>query len=73
MAYGSIYCRIWDAEHKWKSTQVIQVKSKERGGRTAITAAAYSLDGRMIAGAGQDGEIRIWASNGSFIMPSKVG
>ncbi|KAJ3401446.1 hypothetical protein HDV05_000452, partial [Chytridiales sp. JEL 0842] len=62
---------LWNPENKYKSTHVIPVKSKDRGGRTAITAASYSLDGKLIAAAGQDGELRVWASNGPFIMPSK--
>ena len=58
--------RIWDVENKRKQKDVIMYKSKERGGRTVVTATAYSKDGKMIAGACQDGTLNVWASNGPF-------
>ncbi|KAI8819599.1 WD40-repeat-containing domain protein [Fimicolochytrium jonesii] len=62
--------RIWDVTSKRSHKQVIAVKSKQPGGKTAITAAAYSHDGKLIAGGGQDGALRIWNSNGNFLAPS---
>lgn len=41
--------RIWDVANRQKSKSVIVVKSKERGGRTKVTTAAYSKDGKQIA------------------------
>jgi WD40 repeat protein len=41
--------RIWDAGDKWKQKQVIAVKSKLPGGRTPITSATYSPNGKLIA------------------------
>ncbi|KAG0269420.1 hypothetical protein DFQ27_003545 [Actinomortierella ambigua] len=45
---GSI--RIWDVENTRKQTSVIAYKTKERGGRTPVTAVAYSSNGKLIAG-----------------------
>lgn len=45
---GSI--RLWDVENTRKQADVIAYKTKERGGRTAVTAVTYSSDGRLIAG-----------------------
>ncbi|KAG9071475.1 hypothetical protein KI688_005687 [Linnemannia hyalina] len=45
---GSI--RLWDVENTRKQADVIAYKTKERGGRTAVTSVAYSSDGRLIAG-----------------------
>ncbi|CAG8766452.1 1414_t:CDS:10, partial [Gigaspora rosea] len=42
--------RIWDVENKRKQKHVLVHKSKERGGRSAITAACYSLDSKFLAG-----------------------
>ena len=42
--------RLWSAEDTKKQRGVIPVKSKVPGGRTPITAAAYSNDGRLIVG-----------------------
>ncbi|KAG0026486.1 hypothetical protein BGZ82_009451 [Podila clonocystis] len=42
--------RIWDVENVRKQAEVIAYKTKERGGRTSVTAVAYSSDGKMIAG-----------------------
>jgi WD40 repeat protein len=42
--------RLWTAEDTKKQKGVIPVKSKLPGGRTPITAAAYSNDGRLIVG-----------------------
>lgn len=42
--------RLWDISNKRKSKSVIVVKSKDRGGRTKVTACAWSQDGKNIAG-----------------------
>ncbi|KAI9207280.1 WD40-repeat-containing domain protein [Polychytrium aggregatum] len=59
--------RIWDVENKRQQKCVIVVRSKQPGGRTPVTAAAYSYDGKLIAGAGEDGFLRLWNNNGSFL------
>ncbi|TPX44206.1 hypothetical protein SeMB42_g04415 [Synchytrium endobioticum] len=61
--------RIWDVENKKSQIKVINIKS-ERGGRTAITSACYSNDGKMIASSAQEGVIRIWSSGGPFLRPT---
>ncbi|KAJ3329494.1 hypothetical protein HDU76_007809, partial [Blyttiomyces sp. JEL0837] len=61
---------IWNVENKRENVSVIPVKSKDRGGRTAITAAAYSSDGKYIAGIGQDGELRIWNVGPRYLNPT---
>ncbi|KAF9274000.1 hypothetical protein BGZ88_003348, partial [Linnemannia elongata] len=62
---GSI--RLWDVENTRKQADVIAYKTKERGGRTAVTAVTYSSDGRLIAGAGADGTVSLYPSNGPFL------
>ncbi|KAJ3065303.1 hypothetical protein HDU98_011328 [Podochytrium sp. JEL0797] len=62
--------RIWNVENKRENKTVIPVKSKDKGGRTAVTAATYSPDGKLIAAIGQDGELRLWGSNGPFLRPT---
>ncbi|KAJ3350977.1 hypothetical protein HDU83_009294 [Entophlyctis luteolus] len=62
--------RIWNVENKRQNKAVISVKSKEKGGRTAITAATYSPDGKIIAGMGQDGEFRLWATDTTMLRPT---
>ncbi|CAG8537772.1 16632_t:CDS:10 [Acaulospora colombiana] len=42
--------RIWDVGSKRKQKYVLVHKSKERGGRSAVTAARYSPDSKFIAG-----------------------
>ncbi|KAG9285405.1 hypothetical protein G9A89_010880 [Geosiphon pyriformis] len=64
--------RLWDVENKRKQKQVIVFKTKERGGRTIVTAAAYSPDGKMIAAAAQDGNLCLWPANGPFARPSHI-
>ncbi|KAG0269026.1 hypothetical protein BGZ95_002222 [Linnemannia exigua] len=59
--------RLWDVENTRKQADVIAYKTKERGGRTPVTAVAYSSDGRMIAGAGGDGTISLYPSTGPFL------
>lgn len=62
--------RIWDTSDRFKSKTTIVVKSKERGNRTKITNATYSIDGRQIAAAGTDGTINVWATNSNFARPN---
>ncbi|KAI9352068.1 WD40-repeat-containing domain protein [Obelidium mucronatum] len=62
--------RIWNVENKRENKVVISVKSKDKGGRTAITAATYSPDGKLIAAIGQDGELRLWGADGPFLKPT---
>ncbi|CAG8488482.1 2266_t:CDS:10 [Acaulospora morrowiae] len=64
--------RIWDVENKRKQKYVLVHKSKERGGRSAVTAACYSPDSKFIAGAAQDGNLFLWGSNGPYVRPSHV-
>jgi WD40 repeat protein len=42
--------RIWNTADRMKQKTVIVAKSKERGGRTKVTACAYSFDAKTIAG-----------------------
>ncbi|KAF9166099.1 hypothetical protein DFQ26_008688 [Actinomortierella ambigua] len=65
---GSI--RIWDVENTRKQTSVIAYKTKERGGRTPVTAVAYSSNGKLIAGAGGDGTILLYSHDGPFTRPA---
>ncbi|KAF7732493.1 hypothetical protein EC973_003238 [Apophysomyces ossiformis] len=62
--------RVWDVENKRKQRSVIAYKSRERGGRSAATALAYSCDAKLIAGAFQDGTLNLWNVNGPFVKPS---
>ncbi|KAJ3017005.1 UNVERIFIED_CONTAM: hypothetical protein HDU68_011900 [Siphonaria sp. JEL0065] len=68
LTYSSI--RIWNVEKKRENKIVISIKSKDKGGRTAITAATYSPDGKLIAAVGQDGELRMWGADGPFLKPT---
>ncbi|KAF9289790.1 hypothetical protein BGZ68_008635 [Mortierella alpina] len=61
--------RLWDVENIRKQADVIAYKTKERGGRTAVTTVAYSSDGKMIAGAGGDGTVSLYPSTGPFLRP----
>ncbi|KAF9951406.1 hypothetical protein BGZ72_007090 [Mortierella alpina] len=61
--------RLWDVENIRKQVDVISYKTKERGGRTAVTTVAYSSDGKMIAGAGGDGTVSLYPSTGPFLRP----
>ncbi|KAF9582544.1 hypothetical protein BGW38_000082 [Lunasporangiospora selenospora] len=42
--------RLWDVENVRKQAEVIMYKTKERGGRTSVSAVTYSSDGKLIAG-----------------------
>ncbi|KAI8353169.1 WD40-repeat-containing domain protein [Mortierella sp. GBAus27b] len=59
--------RLWDIENTRKQADVIMYKTKERGGRTSVTAVAYSPDGKMIAGAAGDGSLSLYPSQGPFL------
>ncbi|KAH6917622.1 hypothetical protein BKA70DRAFT_1215831 [Coprinopsis sp. MPI-PUGE-AT-0042] len=61
--------RIWDAEDKRKQKTVIVVKSKDRGGRTKVSACGYSNDGNYIGGACVDGALHMWETNSNFARP----
>lgn len=62
--------RIWDVKDKLKSKSTIVLKSKERGGRTRITSAAYSPDGSMIVAGALDGTLNIWGARSNFARPN---
>ncbi|KAI7817127.1 WD40-repeat-containing domain protein [Gamsiella multidivaricata] len=61
--------RLWDVENTRKQADVIAYKTKERGGRTPVTAIAYSSDGKMIGGAAGDGTVSLYPSTGPFLRP----
>ncbi|CAG8692352.1 8584_t:CDS:2, partial [Ambispora leptoticha] len=60
--------RLWDVENKRKQKQVIVFKTKERGGRTIVTAVAYSPDAKLIAAAVQDGNLCFWPVNRLYML-----
>ncbi|SCZ89214.1 BZ3500_MvSof-1268-A1-R1_Chr1-1g01034 [Microbotryum saponariae] len=62
--------RIWDVANRRKSTNVIVVKSKERGGRSKVTSCAWSQDGKTIAASCEDGALHMWAANSNFARPN---
>eukprot|EP00842_Homolaphlyctis_polyrhiza_P001540 jgi/Hompol1/2387/HPOL_001445-RA len=62
--------RIWDIQKTDRQKDVIYVRSKQSGGRTNVTSASYSHDGRQIACAGSDGALRIFNSNGPYLSPT---
>ncbi|TPX60548.1 hypothetical protein PhCBS80983_g01703 [Powellomyces hirtus] len=62
--------RIWDVTSKRTQKQVIAVKSRQPGGKTAMTSAAYSHDGKLIVGGAMDGTLRIWSTNSTFLSPT---
>ncbi|BGP33973.1 hypothetical protein JCM10296v2_005788 [Rhodotorula toruloides] len=64
--------RIWDRENRRKSKSVIVVKSKERGGKTKVTACAWSPDGKTIAAACDDGAIHLWSASSNFTRPNST-
>ncbi|CAG8433958.1 12145_t:CDS:10 [Ambispora gerdemannii] len=64
--------RLWDVENKRKQKQVIVFKTKERGGRTIVTATVYSPDAKLIAAAAQDGNLCLWPANGPYARPSHI-
>ncbi|GAA6046900.1 hypothetical protein JCM3770_003419 [Rhodotorula araucariae] len=62
--------RIWDKDNRRKSKSVIVVKSKERGGKTKVSACCWSPDGKSIAAACEDGAIHLWAASSNFTRPN---
>ncbi|KAG7563024.1 hypothetical protein FFLO_01582 [Filobasidium floriforme] len=62
--------RVWNTADRMKQKTVIVAKSKERGGRTKVTACAYSFDAKTIAGACEDGTLHLWATNSNMSRPS---
>ncbi|CEQ40698.1 SPOSA6832_02359 [Sporobolomyces salmonicolor] len=62
--------RIWERDSRRKSKSVIVVKSKERGGKTKVTACGWSPDGKTIAAACEDGAIHLWAASSNLTRPS---
>ncbi|GAA5863713.1 hypothetical protein JCM3774_001223 [Rhodotorula dairenensis] len=62
--------RIWEVDNRRKSKSVIVVRSKERGGKTKVTACAWSPDGKNIAAACEDGAIHVWSASGNFTRPN---
>lgn len=62
--------RLWNAFDK-KKPQFQVIKARDRQGRkSAVTACAFSRDGKLIAGASQDGSLLMWKSGGPYISPS---
>lgn len=64
--------RIWDLTEKFKSVKTIILKSKEKGGKTKITKATWSNDGKYIVAAAMDGTINMWNANSNFVRPNSV-
>lgn len=62
--------RLWDVEKRQSQKNVICVKSKPGVARNSVTAACFSLDGKLIAASASDGALYLWSSNGPFISPS---
>ncbi|TNY22933.1 WD40-repeat-containing domain protein [Rhodotorula diobovata] len=62
--------RIWDKDNRRKSKSVIVVKSKERGGKTKVSACCWSPDGKTIAAACEDGTVHMWSASGNFARPN---
>ncbi|GAA5868551.1 hypothetical protein JCM1840_005486 [Sporobolomyces johnsonii] len=62
--------RIWERDTRRKSKSVVVVKSKERGGKTKVTACGWSPDGKTIAAACEDGAIHLWAASSNLTRPS---
>lgn len=62
--------RLWDVGFTASQKLVIIVRSKERGTKTKVTAAAYTPDAKAIVAACQDGALHVWSTSGSFSRPS---
>lgn len=64
--------RLWDVEYRASQKTVVNVRSKERGARTKVTAAQFSPDGRTLLAAGLDGALYAWSTSGSFSRPVAI-
>ncbi|KAL8292109.1 hypothetical protein RQP46_001575 [Phenoliferia psychrophenolica] len=62
--------RLWDVANKRKSKSVIVVKSKDRGGKTKVSACAWSADGKTIGAACEDGAVHLWSASSNFARPN---
>ncbi|CAO1624717.1 unnamed protein product [Parajaminaea phylloscopi] len=63
--------RLWDPENKAKQKTVINVRSRDRGARTKVTAHTVSHDGaRTLAAACEDGALHLWSTSGSYSRPN---
>lgn len=62
--------RLWDMHHQRSQTTVIVVRSKERGTKTKVTAAAFAPDAQSILASGQDGALYVWSTTGNLARPS---
>lgn len=58
--------RFWDVNSLRKQFAVIFSRSAQPGVRMPIDAAAFSHDGKLVAGATRVGAIRLWATTGGF-------
>ncbi|KAJ1728269.1 hypothetical protein LPJ61_004123 [Coemansia biformis] len=63
--------RFWHCERPQKQEQVVVAKTATRGARVAVTACAYSADGRVVASAQQDGHVSLWPTAGPFLRPAQ--
>ncbi|KAI0236779.1 hypothetical protein L0F63_001833 [Massospora cicadina] len=64
--------RIWEASNPIKHRDIIIVQSKQRGGRSPVSAATFSHDGELVAGASQDGSLSLWPAKGPYTRPSST-
>ena len=62
--------RLWDTENQLRQKSVVVVKSKERGARTKVTTAGFSLDAKMLAAGCLDGALHLWGTSGTFSRPN---
>ena len=61
--------RLWDASNLKKQKAVIFSRSTQPGVKLAFDTARYSNDGKIIAGAHNNGSLRLWASSGPYHRP----
>ena len=62
--------RVWDM---WELQQKTVIKpSLARPGRVAVTACAYSTDGRLIGAGLMDGMLQVWDVRGEFVAETAV-
>lgn len=65
--------RLWHTDSRRQSKAVIVFKSKDRGGKTKVTACAYSPDGRTIAGGASLLSSRYFSPNNTQELTHSVG